>query len=70
MENLKDYLEERLGETEESYDYWLSKLDQTYQENEIRAIENRLRELRIEKNTLKDIMEKINEDENKNMVSD
>lgn len=70
MENLKDYIEERLDETEESYDYWLSKLDQTYQENEIRAIENRLRELRIEKNTLKEIMEKINEDENKNMVSD
>lgn len=70
MENLKDYIEERLEQTEESYDYWLSKLDQTYQENEIRAIENRLRELRIEKNTLKEIMEKINEDENKNMVSD
>lgn len=70
MENLKDYIEERLEQTEESYDYWLSKLDQTYQENEIRAIENRLRELRIEKNTLKEIMEKINEDENKNLVSD
>lgn len=70
MENLKDYIEERLEQTEESYDYWLSKLDQTYQENEIRAIENRLRELRIEKNTLKEIMEKINEDENKNLASD
>lgn len=70
MENLKDYIDERIEQTEESYDYWLSKLDQTYQENEIRAIENRLRELRIEKNTLKEIMEKINEDENKNLASD
>ena len=70
MENLRDYIEERIEEIEESYDFYLNKLDQTYIDSEQRMFENRLRELRIEKNTLKDVMEKMNENKNKDLASD
>ena len=70
MEKLIDYIEERIEEIEESYDFYLNKLDQTYDESEQRMFENRLRELRIEKNTLKDVMEKMDENKNKDLASD
>lgn len=70
MENLRDYIEERIEEIEESYDFYLNKLDQTYIDSEQRMFENRLRELRIEKNTLKDVMEKMDENKNKDLASD
>ena len=70
MEILRDYIEERIEEIEESYDFYLNKLDQTYIESEQRMFENRLRELRIEKNTLKDVMEKMDENKNKDLASD
>lgn len=69
MEDLRDYLEERIDNIEESYDFYLNKLDQTYDESEQRMFENRLRELRIEKNTLKDVMEKIDENKDKDLAS-
>lgn len=69
MENLRDYIEERIEEIEESYDFYLNKLDQTYDESEQRMFENRLRELRIEKNTLKDVMEKMDENKDKDLAS-
>lgn len=69
MEDLRDYLEERIDSIEESYDFYLNKLDHTYYESEQRMFENRLRELRIEKNTLKDVMEKIDENKNKDLAS-
>ena len=69
MEDLKDYIEERLSDIEETYDFYLEKLDKTYDHQEQLQFENRLRDLRIERSTLKDILEKIGE-ENENMVSD
>ena len=59
MEKIRDYIEERLEEIEETYDFYLNKLDQTFVESEQRNYENKLRELRIERNTLKDILEKV-----------
>lgn len=70
MEKLRDYIEDKLESIEESYDFYLNKLDQAYDDSEQRMYENRLRELRIERNTLKDILEKMDENENKNMASD
>lgn len=65
MEDLKDYIEERLKDVEEFYDFYLEKLDKTFDPQEQAQYENRLRDYRIERNTLKDIMEKIGEiDEN------
>ena len=61
MENLKDYIEERLNDIEEFYDFYLEKLDKTYDEQEQAQYENRLRDYRIERNTLKDVLEKIGE---------
>lgn len=65
MEDLKDYIEERLKDVEEFYDFYLEKLDKTFDPQEQAQYENRLRDYRIERNTLKYIMEKIGEiDEN------
>ncbi len=65
MEDLKDYIEERLKDIEEFYDFYLEKLDKTFDSQEQAQYENRLRDYRIERNTLKDILEKIGEiDEN------
>ena len=68
MEDLKDYIEERLSDIEETYVFYLEKLDKTYDHQEQLQFENRLRDLRIERTTLKDILEKMGE-ENENMVS-
>ena len=68
MEDLRDYIEEQLAEIEELYDFYLQKLDQAYSDLEQRQFENRLRELRIKKNTYKDVLERIGE-ENENLVS-
>ena len=68
MEDLKDYIEERLSDIEETYDFYLEKLDKTYDHQEQLQFENRLRDLRIERTTLKDILEKMGE-ENENMAS-
>ena len=68
MEELKDYIEERLKDVEEFYDFYLEKLDKTFDPQEQAQYENRLRDYRIERNTLKDIMEKIGEID-ENMVS-
>lgn len=68
MEDLRDYIEERLSDIEETYDFYLEKLDKTYDHQEQLQFENRLRDLRIERTTLKDILEKMGE-ENENMVS-
>lgn len=69
MEDLKDYIEERLTDIEETYDFYLEKLDKTYDHQEQLQFENRLRDLRIERSTLKDIIEKMGEID-ENMVSD
>lgn len=68
MEDLKDYIEERLSDIEETYDFYLEKLDKTYDHQEQLQFENRLRDLRIERSILKDILEKMSE-ENENMAS-
>ena len=68
MEDLKDYIEERLSDIEETYDFYLEKLDKTYDHQELLEFENRLRDLRIERTTLKDILEKMGE-ENENLAS-
>lgn len=69
MEDLKDYIEERLNDIEETYDFYLEKLDKTYDHQEQLQYENRLRDLRIERSTLNDIIEKMGEID-ENLVSD
>lgn len=69
MEELRDYIDERLNDIEETYDFYLEKLDKTYDHQEQLQFENRLRDLRVERNTLKDIIEKMGEID-ENMVSD
>lgn len=69
MEELFDYIEERLSDIEETYDFYLEKLDKTYDHQEQMQFENRLRDLRIERSTLKDIIEKMGEID-ENLVSD
>lgn len=68
MEDLKDYIEDRLKEIEEIYDFYLTKLDSTFVDSELRQYEYRLRELRVEKRILEDIIDKIGEID-ENMVS-
>ena len=59
MDDLIVYIKTRLEEIKETYDFYLTKLDMSYSEAEQKTYENRLRDLRIEKNTLEDILEKI-----------
>lgn len=59
MEDLKIYIEDKIEEIEELYDFYLQKLDQTYSDSEQKQFENRLRELRIQKNTYKDVLEQM-----------
>ncbi len=59
MEDLKTYIEEKIEELEELYDFYLQKLDQTYSDSEQKQFENRLREIRIQKNTYKDVLEQM-----------
>ena len=63
MEDVEKYIKERLEEIEETYDFYLEKLDLTYDHADQQQCENRLRDLRIEKNTLKNILEKIEGEE-------
>lgn len=59
MEDLKTYIEDKIEEIEELYDFYLQKLDQTYSDSEQKLFENRLRKLRIQKNTYKDVLEQM-----------
>lgn len=63
MEDLEKYIKEKLEEIEENYDFYLFRLDESYDPSEQKQYENRLRELRIERNTLKDILNQITGDE-------
>ena len=63
MEDLEKYIKERLEEIEETYDFYLYRLDESYEPSEQKQFENRLRDLRIEKNVLIDILEKIEGEE-------
>lgn len=68
MEDLKEYLNDRLSGIEEIYNYYIEKLEKTYKPDEISELVTRIRDLRIEKTTIEDIIEKIGDD-NENMVS-
>ena len=59
MDELKEYIEERLSGIEEVYEYYLDKLDHTYKPEEIEELMNKIKELRVQSNLLKDIKEKI-----------
>ena len=59
MDELKEYVEERLSGIEEVYEFYLDKLDHTYKTEEIEELTNKIRELRIQKNLLEEIKEKI-----------
>ena len=63
MEDLEKYIKERLQDVEETYDFYLTKLDLTYDTLEQQQYENRLRDLRVERNTLKDILKQIEGEE-------
>lgn len=63
MEDLEKYITERLEDIEETYDFYLSKLDVTFDIMEQQQYENRLRDLRIERNTLKDVLKQIEGEE-------
>ena len=59
MNELRDYIEDKLSGIEEVYVYYLEKLDHTYKPEEVQELMNKIRELRIQKNLLEDIKEKI-----------
>lgn len=59
MDELRDYVEDKLSGIEEVYEYYLEKLDHTYKSEEIEELMNKIRELRIQKNLLEEIKEKI-----------
>lgn len=59
MEDLEEYIKTRLDELNELYDFYLNKLDNTYNFNEKNSLENRLHDLRIEMKTLEKIKEII-----------
>ena len=59
MDDLKEYVDERLSGIEEVYEFYLVKLDHTYKPEEIEELMNKIRELRIQKNLLEDIKEKM-----------
>lgn len=59
MDELRDYVEDKLSGIEEVYEYYLEKLDHTYKPEEIEELMNKIRELRIQKNLLEEIKEKI-----------
>ena len=59
MDELRDYVEDKLSGIEEVYEFYLEKLDHTYKPEEIEELMNKIRELRIQKNLLEDIKEKI-----------
>ena len=59
MDELRDYVEDKLSGIEEVYEYYLEKLDHTYKSEEIEELMNKIRELRTQKNLLEEIKEKI-----------
>lgn len=59
MDELRDYVEDKLSGIDEVYEYYLEKLDHTYKPEEIEELMNKIRELRIQKNLLEEIKEKI-----------
>lgn len=65
METLKEYIEERLEQIEELYTYYLEGLDHEFDPRQRITLYNRLRDLRVERETLqnvKDVMEGKNDD--------
>ena len=50
---MKEIIERKLKELDESYDYWLEKLD----EHEEKYIEDRLYTIRCKMNVLKEVLE-------------
>ena len=63
MEDLEKFIKERLQEIEELYDFYLDKLDRSFDFQEQIQYETRLRELRIEKRTLENILRVMNGEE-------
>ena len=59
MDELKEYVNDKLSGIEEVYEFYLEKLDHTYKPEEIEELTNKIRELRIQKNLLEDIKEKM-----------
>ena len=59
MDELKDFVEDKLNEIEEIYEFYLEKLDHTYKREESEELLNKIKELRIQKNLLIEIKEKM-----------
>lgn len=61
MDELKEFISDKLSGIEEVYEFYLEKLDHTYKPEELEELMNKIRELRIQKNLLEEINEKIGE---------
>lgn len=59
MDELKEFIQDKLSGIEEVYEFYLEKLDHTYKSEELEELMNKIRELRIQKNLLEEIKEKI-----------
>ena len=65
MLKLKEKLEVKLNVLNETYDYYLAKVDDPVNSRCIRAYEDKLHDLRVEMNTIKLILEELNEEMDK-----
>ena len=63
MEDLEKYIKERLEQIEDNYIYLIEKLDITHNPIDKETLINKIRDLRIEKITLEDVLEKIEGEE-------
>ena len=57
MEELAKYIKERIEMIDESYEYYLEKLDITFNPSERAEVYNKMRDLRIEKNVLLNVQD-------------
>lgn len=67
MEILENKIKKKLEELDELYDSYLTKLDDPIWKNNIRYFEGRLHDIRIEMNTLKEVLEMIEDGKDNNI---
>lgn len=56
---MKEKIEKKIEELEENYDYYLEKTEDKLYSSQLKIFEERLHDLRIEINTLKNVLEMI-----------
>lgn len=59
MEEVKEYIKDRLEQIEDLYGYYLDGLDHAFDHRQRITLYNRIRDLRIEKATLENVLDVI-----------